>query len=743
MNYYALFLNGNSYVEKCLLLMRFISNPFSRSFPHITVRLFSEFGSRIVELNNRTFTHLNIIEPGAFNLHESKPPYVIFLQCESEELEGIEYKPDFPCSRLHITIYEGNDYNFANKLYLMLKDQHWHFKLSFDQPRKLTHREIGIKTREKPDFQVLYQEILGSGYQNFWVNKEDVRYKLTLIEEILIKLKEHLQNNAPEQVESIYTGGGYFDVYSIEKIDNVQGVLDFDRFLTGKYSEIKGPTESGIFITPPEYAGDMAKCALEIFGEENRKIDFGDSSVGTGTLFLALKSLVDKINRTQKMDFEFRSAIGIDIDRDMAAEAYARCSKRGLRVIHGDALLPHIQLGTQRNVMLVNPPFKRCEDIPNEYRNLICQLAKEQTNITVSGKADLYVYHMLIMHKWLVDSGVAVWLLPITFMQAHYGEAIRSYLLNNVQLIRIHVYDEKLVQFEGKQVATSIVVFKKVENEKYRDVLFTYGDSVEQPENNVSVNRNMLLEHFDNWRKLLNNQNSLNKRKKQITFGDLFEIKRGLATGDNSFFVITKEKAQQYHIPDCALRPLIPKERYLKNLIIEAREDGYPDVEPQLFLIDCDLDENTIQRQYPDFYEYLQLAKVKGKDGKAVIDRYLVRNRKLWYKQERREPPVFLLTYMGRNKKNLPPLYFVWNKSNGIALNTYLLLYPKKLLMDKLKIDSNMYEVVLEALNETAKKVISSQTRVYSGGLKKIEPKELCKLPVVGLDALVVDYDIY
>ena len=40
--YYALFLSGESYIEKCIVLLKHVSNPRSKSLPHITLRLFDE-----------------------------------------------------------------------------------------------------------------------------------------------------------------------------------------------------------------------------------------------------------------------------------------------------------------------------------------------------------------------------------------------------------------------------------------------------------------------------------------------------------------------------------------------------------------------------------------------------------------------------------------------------------------------------------------------------------------------------
>ena len=54
---------------------------------------------------------------------------------------------------------------------------------------------------------------------------------------------------------------------------------------------------------------------------------------------------------------------------------------------------------------------------------------------------------MLIMDKWLEKGGVAAWLIPNAFLQTGYGMAVRQYLVNNVQLVRLHIYDEDKILF--------------------------------------------------------------------------------------------------------------------------------------------------------------------------------------------------------------------------------------------------------------------------------------------------------
>jgi len=58
------------------------------------------------------------------------------------------------------------------------------------------------------------------------------------------------------------------------------------------------------------------------FGENTNEIHFGDSAIGTGVLFLALRHYIDEVNETKGKNYFIASAIGVDIDEEMAKEAF-------------------------------------------------------------------------------------------------------------------------------------------------------------------------------------------------------------------------------------------------------------------------------------------------------------------------------------------------------------------------------------------------------------------------------------
>jgi hypothetical protein len=158
----------------------------------------------------------------------------------------------------------------------------------------------------------------------------------------------------------------------------------------------------------------------------------------------------------------------------------------------------------------------------------------------------------------------------------------------------------------------------------------------------------------------------------------------------------------------------------LNSDIVERTTDGNPDVEPHLFLLDYGLPEEEIRTTLPRLMQYLNTGKAAG-----LLRRNLISHRDPWYKQERREPAPFLCTYMGRRIGDATPIRFIWNKSNAIVTNTYLMLYPRPVLASLIKDRPEVSEQLFALLQETARETMGDNWRMHAGGLYKIEPREL------------------
>jgi hypothetical protein len=319
------------------------------------------------------------------------------------------------------------------------------------------------------------------------------------------------------------------------------------------------------------------------------------------------------------------------------------------------------------------------------------------------------------------DGGLAAWLIPSEFMDVNYGVTLRHYLTERVTLLHIHRFCPTDVQFTDALVSSAVVVFRKSPPPPSHSARFSFAGAIEHPQSEALVPLDVLRQSRK-WtqfpaRTTVENTGELN-------LGDIFTIKRGLATGSNTFFLLTEPDIENWQIPRPFLKPILPGPRHLTKDIIEALPSGAPDVSPRLYLLDCNEPEERIKTTWPRFYEYLRQGRARN-----IHAAYLASRRVPWYSQEQRPPAPFLCTYMGRSRNGKHPFRFFWNRSQATAHNVYLMLYPKGRLREALKNHPELEVRVFEALQHTTPAQFLSEGRVYGGGLHKLEPKELAQIP--------------
>jgi adenine-specific DNA-methyltransferase len=74
-----------------------------------------------------------------------------------------------------------------------------------------------------------------------------------------------------------------------------------------------------------------------------------------------------------------------------------------------------------------------------------------------------------------------------------------------------------------------------------------------------------------------------------------------------------------------------------------------------------------------------------------------------------------------------------------VATNVYLMLYPKPALTRALRSHPHLVEDIWRALNELPASALAGEGRLYGGGMAKIEPRELGRVPADRLAALLHD----
>ena len=466
----------------------------------------------------------------------------------------------------------------------------------------------------------------------------------------------------------------------------------------------------GQFATPFALALSLARYAHKTLGKG--RFRFLDPAIGTGSFYSALSQVFPAMS--------IEAATGIELDPSFAEAAQSLWGKSGLRVIQGD--FTKQELPAQRfSLILSNPPYVRHHHLESDAKaRLKAQLARS-LHIEISGLAGLYCYFLLLCHEWMEEQGLAIWLIPSEFMDVNYGVTLRRYLTERVMLLHIHRFCPTDVQFTDALVSSAVVVFRKIPPPPGHLVRFSFAGEIENPSTEARVPLEVLRQSRK-WTQFPARTNF--ESTDEPTLGDLFLIKRGLATGSNSFFILNEEETRTWQIPRRFLKPILPGPRYLTADIIDQRADGGPVVSPLLYLLDCSESEEKIKVSWPRFYAYLQ----KGREEDIHVS-YLASHRAPWYSQEQRPPAPFLCTYMGRSANGKHPFRFIWNRSEATAHNVYLMLYPKSRLQEALKNHPELAAKVFEALQSVKAGQFISEGRVYGGGLHKVEPKELAQIP--------------
>lgn len=479
----------------------------------------------------------------------------------------------------------------------------------------------------------------------------------------------------------------------------------------------KGQSERnrlGQFATPPELATQIVERALAYLGDRNN-IRFLDPAFGTGSFYSALRRLVP--------DERIEAAAGFEIDPHYGVPATRLWASTRLSLALSDfTKAPCPPRNGRFNLIVCNPPYVRHHHLAGAEKQRLRLAAVRSAGAHLSGLAGLYCYFMALSHDWLADDGIGAWLVPSEFMNVNYGTAITKYLLDQVALLELHRFSPQDVQFQDAIVSSAVVYFRKSPISDRHAVLFTFGGSLKEPLCSQSVGVPSLMDGAK-WTRYP--VRGLRSEKSAATVGAAFAIKRGIATGGNSFFVVSAERAKALQIPDRFLRPILPPPRLVREIEVPADAAGQPILSvPPRYLVDCDLDEDEVKRQCPALWRYFESGRERVAPG------YLCRHRNPWYSQEQRPPAPIVCTYLGRHRADRSkPFRFLLNHSRATAPNVYLLLYPLPWLQELPNLDS-LLRMIWERLNALPAHVLLDEGRVYGGGLHKLEPRELANVPL-------------
>lgn len=468
--------------------------------------------------------------------------------------------------------------------------------------------------------------------------------------------------------------------------------------------------EKGQFWTPDWVAEAMVAYVLG-----NGSGSLFDPAVGGGAFLRAAKILGQQ--QGQKIIL-----LGTEVDPRVLCEARASgLSDSDLRHIEIRDFLLEPPEGPFKAIV-ANPPYVRHHRLPMTLKTRLRSLGTRVLGRPLDGRAGIHVYFLLQALQLLnPEQGRLAFIMPADTCEGVFAPALWNWITQHHRLEAVVTFDAEASPFPG--VDTNAIIFLICRASPKPDFLWArctgrgteqlkswvLSDFTHKPERGLVIHRRDLAEGLATGL----SRPPLEGRPNSPSLLEFATVVRGIVTGANDFFLLTREKAKVLKIPDAFLVPAIARTRDIpgdettEELLDRLEASGRPTL---LFCPD-----GRSLDQFPDpVRHYLEEGKRQG-----LPERPLIATRQPWYKMEVRRVPPILFAYLGRRRAR-----FVRNRAGVVPLTGFLCVYPR---CDDTTFIERLWSVLR---NPATTHNLSLVGKSYGSGCIKVEPRALERLPL-------------
>jgi SAM-dependent methyltransferase len=443
----------------------------------------------------------------------------------------------------------------------------------------------------------------------------------------------------------------------------------------------------GQFFTPMWIGRLMSRWLLE----DDPKFLF-DPGCGSGALLAAAAQ--ERAGATR--------LVGIDVDKRAIAMARANATVRrigNLELRQGDFLRDD---PSERPAAIVcNPPYTRHHDLTAAAKRDIHERFAKRLDVRFSQLASLHVLFLVRALEVAAGSARLAFLTPAHWLDMSYAKAVKTLLLDKAHVETVVSFPSDELVFDHALTTAAITFIRKGVDGALptRVVTLKRGtpEEVAAALADPEIGTTVKLKSGLKWSRP-------RAASSGVRLDALANVRRGLATGCNSFFVLSDKRRRElalnnsYLLPCAATPRLFPSDE-IGDLELEA----LPENAPRWLL-------NASRRfRRGPLADYLAEGENDG-----VPDRHLAMQRERtgrpWFRLELVTAPI-LFSYFNRRRAR-----FVRNRAGAIPLNNWLLVTPKP------GVDA---DALFAILSQPIDSRLKENRRVYGNGLWKLEPSEL------------------
>lgn len=399
-----------------------------------------------------------------------------------------------------------------------------------------------------------------------------------------------------------------YDIRIVEVLKNLKENIDINSLNISKlYENLMSDKERktlGQVYTPNDVIENMVELVFE-----NTQISLNttilDPACGGGyfllQIFKKIKEYIikNKINYNGCVEKHILENMiyGVDIDRFSAFLTKislifeANIIDINFNIYEEDFLIDFLP-DCKFDIIIGNPPYIGHKNIEKEYSCIL----KDNYSEVFYDKADISYCFFKASHNLLNGKGAICFITSRYFLEAKYADKLRSYINDNLTIIKILDYNGQRV-FKNAIISPMIILLtykdypqEDVKIEKYsqnEDKFMSF--SIKQSELNRS-----------GWMLLNTKEQSLYEKireKCNYKLSDICNIKQGIITGYDKAFVVTDEEILKYNLEKNLLK------KWIKNSNITNDGIKYGG----LYILYTNLIDD--ESKYPNTIAYLQKYK--------------------------------------------------------------------------------------------------------------------------------------
>ena len=446
----------------------------------------------------------------------------------------------------------------------------------------------------------------------------------------------------------------------------------------------------GQFFTPSSVAHLMAEWIMKDCPKT-----ILDPAFGLGIFY-------DEIKNINSHNLQFTA---YEIDDHILSYLNLEESTTDLKIINGDYLEANI---ATFDGVICNPPYMRFQKFLKRH-NVLPKIEK-QIGKKLVGYANIASVFLVKALKELNLDGRLAFIMPFEFFNTGYGKEIKKSLLENHLLKQIIVFSNEKDIFPDATTTVCVLLCKndgkkesiKITNIKANEEIIKISDISNFYQRKIKPTD---LPYNKKWTPII-----LSSFSEQELPGGFCKLSlygaftRGIATGANVFFALTKSKIEELSIDDNNLCECITKSQQVRKALF-TEDDFYTlyNADKPVYCLDVKDHEKQEIRNY-----------IKQGENLGYNERYLTKIRSPWYKIEHRKPAQILFGVFSRGR-----LKVIRNFTKAINFTCFHSFYPNMFgeqLINKL---------FVYLLSDTGQDIIKTNKRSYGDNLDKFEPGDL------------------